>query len=46
MPRELAQLAGRSLVVEWPRGEAAACKAVYVGSNPISTSHHGRLAQR
>ena len=26
------------LRVEWPRGEAAACKAVYVGSNPISTS--------
>ncbi len=24
--------------MEWPRGEAAACKAVYVGSNPISTS--------
>ena len=27
-----------SHTVEWPRGEAAACKAVYVGSNPISTS--------
>ena len=26
------------LTVEWPSGEAAACKAVYVGSNPISTS--------
>ena len=26
------------LTVEWPRGEATACKAVYVGSNPISTS--------
>ena len=25
--------------VEWPRGEAAACKAVYTGSNPVSTSH-------
>ena len=37
--RQLAGLAGTSLVVEWPRGEAAACKAVYVGSNPISTSH-------
>ena len=24
--------------VEWPRGEAAACKAVYTGSNPVSTS--------
>ena len=27
------------LTVEWPRGEAAACKAVYTGSNPVSTSH-------
>ena len=26
--------------VEWPRGEAAACKAVYTGSNPVSTSIH------
>jgi hypothetical protein len=28
--------------VEWPRGEATACKAVYTGSNPVSTSseHH------
>ena len=25
--------------VEWPRGEATACKAVYTGSNPVSTSH-------
>ena len=24
--------------VEWPRGEAAACKAVYTGSNPVFTS--------
>jgi hypothetical protein len=24
--------------VDWPRGEAAACKAVYTGSNPVSTS--------
>jgi hypothetical protein len=38
--------------VEWPRGEATACKAVYTGSNPVSTSriHNcitlvGRLAQ-
>ncbi len=30
----------RNLVytVGWPRGEAAACKAVYTGSNPVSTS--------
>ncbi len=27
-----------TLLVEWPRGEAAACKAVYTGSNPVSTS--------
>ena len=27
-------------VVGWPRGEAAACKAVYTGSNPVSTSFH------
>ena len=25
-------------MVEWPRGEAAACKAAYTGSNPVSTS--------
>jgi hypothetical protein len=28
--------------VEWPRGEATACKAVYTGSNPVSTSQHER----
>ncbi len=27
-----------SSTVEWPRGEAAACKAAYTGSNPVSTS--------
>src|SRR5665647_255349 len=27
-----------TLTVEWPRGEATACKAVYTGSNPVSTS--------
>ena len=42
--------------VGWPRGEAAACKAVYTGSNPVPTSVktmvsgvtglNGRLAQR
>ena len=43
--------------VGWPRGEAAACKAVYTGSNPVPTSvktlvsgpgriRKGRLAQR
>ena len=38
--------------MEWPRGEATACKAVYTGSNPVSTSvttggttPDGRLAQ-
>ncbi len=28
----------RPPAVEWPRGEATACKAVYTGSNPVSTS--------
>jgi len=26
--------------VEWPRGEATACKAVYTGSNPVPTSKY------
>ncbi len=30
------------LAVEWPRGEATACKAVYTGSNPVSTSERSR----
>ena len=25
-------------LVAWPRGEAAACKAVHTGSNPVATS--------
>lgn len=25
-------------MVAWPRGEAAACKAVHTGSNPVATS--------
>jgi transposase len=29
-------------LVEWPRGEATACKAVYTGSNPVSTSARSR----
>ena len=29
-------------MVEWPRGEATACKAVYTGSNPVSTSQGRR----
>ena len=29
---------GSHAVVVWPRGEAAACKAVYTGSNPVATS--------
>ena len=42
---------GEPYTVDWPRGEAAACKAVYTGSNPVSTSSprtsgSGRLAQR
>ena len=34
--------------VEWPSGEATACKAVHTGSIPVSTSKfvHARLAQR
>jgi hypothetical protein len=34
--------------VEWPSGEATACKAVHTGSIPVSTSKMGpaRLAQR
>ncbi len=51
VPRNLAYTVG------WPRGEAAACKAVYTGSNPVPTSvktlvsgssrrTFGRLAQR
>ncbi len=36
---------GASGSVAWPRGEAAACKAVHTGSNPVATSQ-GRLAQR
>jgi hypothetical protein len=27
-----------SVMVGWPRGEAAACKAVHAGSNPVPTS--------
>lgn len=36
-------------VVEWPSGEATACKAVHTGSIPVSTSRFhplARLAQR
>jgi hypothetical protein len=34
--------------VEWPSGEATACKAVHTGSIPVSTSENdpARLAQR
>ena len=31
-------MSGMDITVEWPRGEATACKAVYTGSNPVSTS--------
>ncbi len=31
-------LRNRANTVGWPRGEAAACKAVYTGSNPVPTS--------
>ena len=33
------------LAVEWPRGEATACKAVYTGSNPVSTSEPATRGQ-
>ena len=29
---------GKPHMVAWPRGEAAACKAVHTGSNPVATS--------
>ncbi len=29
---------GAAHLVAWPRGEAAACKAVHTGSNPVATS--------
>src|SRR5699024_8555983 len=32
------EASGTALAVAWPRGEAAACKAVYTGSNPVATS--------
>jgi hypothetical protein len=32
--------------VGWPRGEAAACKAVYAGSNPVPTSNACRSSER
>ena len=35
-----------ALTVEWPRGEATACKAVYTGSNPVSTSQHEAAPSR
>ena len=36
--RPLAGVSNEDCTVEWPRGEATACKAVYTGSNPVSTS--------
>ena len=36
--RSEAPTLGKSSTVGWPRGEAAACKAVYTGSNPVVTS--------
>ena len=38
----------RPFMVEWPSGEATACKAVHTGSIPVSTSQQlqARLAQR
>ena len=34
---------GSHAVVVWPRGEAAACKAVYTGSNPVATSAGNKI---
>ena len=31
-------------LVGWPRGEAAACKAVHTGSNPVPTSKHRAIS--
>ena len=42
--RPLGGVDSNLFTVEWPRGEATACKAVYTGSNPVPTS--ARLAQR
>lgn len=33
-------------MVEWPSGEATACKAVHTGSIPVSTSLVHRLQNR
>jgi hypothetical protein len=38
VPRSIPVHRWRTTTVEWPRGEAAACKAVHAGSNPVSTS--------
>src|SRR5690606_27862914 len=37
---ECRSLLGSGTTVGWPRGEAAACKAVYTGSNPVPTSQY------
>src|SRR6202012_2710962 len=45
---QVAQVASNP-TVEWPSGEATACKAVHTGSIPVSTSssfNRARLAQR
>src|SRR4051794_27252908 len=46
--RPLGEVAERraSPRVEWPRGEATACKAVYKGSNPVSTSQFAGIYLR
>ena len=41
--RSEAPTLGKSSTVGWPRGEAAACKAVYTGSNPVPTSLIGAI---
>ena len=39
-------LEGLGPMVEWPSGEATACKAVHTGSIPVSTSLVRRLQGR
>ena len=40
MPYRVGKVDPTVSTVEWPRGEATACKAVYTGSNPVSTSQN------
>ena len=46
LEEQVSRSARAALLVAWPRGEAAACKAVYTGSNPVATSQHPRSVRR